>query len=120
MSWRERPTVLVAERELREATRARSFRISVVISAAALAAVIVIANLAGGDERSVDVVVAGPNAAEMEPALARLGDAVGIRFDTTTAPDDDAARAAVDDGDADVAVLTDGRGLVTEEPVDLS
>jgi ABC-2 type transport system permease protein len=120
VSWRERPTILVAERELREATRARSFRISVVISAAALAAVIVIANLAGDDERSVDVVVAGADAAEVAPAVVRVGDAVGIVFETTTVADDEAARAAVDDGDADVAVLTDGAALVTDEPVDLS
>jgi ABC-2 type transport system permease protein len=120
VSWRERSTVLVAERELREATRARSFRISVIISAAALAAVIIIANLTGDDERSVDVAVAGADAAEVAPAVARLGDSVGIRFDTTTVADDDAARAAVDDGDADVAVLSDGVALVTKEPVDLS
>ena len=37
----------------------------------------------------------------------------------TTAADDEAARAAVDDGDADVAVSADGTRLTTREPVDL-
>jgi ABC-2 type transport system permease protein len=119
--WRERATSLVAQREIREAMRARSFRISMVLSAAALAAIIIIAKVAGGgDDRSVDVVVADPGAAVAAPAVQQLGDTVGIRFDVTTAPDDAAARAAVADGDADVAVLAGGKGLTTDRPVDLT
>jgi ABC-2 type transport system permease protein len=121
MRWRERATSLVASREIREAMRARSFRISIILSAAALAAIIIIAKVAGGDnDRSVDVVVAGPAASETAPAIQQLGDTVGIRFDVTTAPDDSAARAAIADGDADVAVLTGGKGLTTDRPVDLT
>jgi ABC-2 type transport system permease protein len=121
MRWRERATSLVASREIREAMRARSFRISIILSAAALAVIIIIAKVAGGDnDRSVDVVVAGPAASETAPAIQQLGDTVGIRFDVTTAPDDAAARAAVADGDADVAVLAGGRGLTTDRPVDLT
>jgi ABC-2 type transport system permease protein len=121
MRWRERTTSLVASREIREAMRARSFRISIILSAAALAAIIIIAKVAGGDnDRSVDVVVAGPAANETAPAIQQLGDTVGIRFDVTTAPDDVAARAAVADGDADVAVLAGGNGLTTDRPVDLT
>jgi ABC-2 type transport system permease protein len=118
VTWRERATSLVANREIREAMRARSFRISMILSAAALAAIIIIAKVAGGDDdRSVDVVVAGPAAAA---AVQQLGDAVGIRFDVTTAPDDAAARAAVAEGDADIAVLAGGSGLTTDRPVDLT
>jgi ABC-2 type transport system permease protein len=121
MRWREQATPLVAEREIREAMRARSFRISMILSAVALAAIIVIAKVAGGDDdRSVDVVVAGPTAADAVPAIQQLGGTVGIRFDVTTAPDDAAARAAVGDGGADVAVLAGGEGLTTDRPVDLS
>jgi ABC-2 type transport system permease protein len=121
MRWRERATSLVAQREIREAMRARSFRISMILSAAALAAIIIVAKVAGGDDdRSVDVVVAGPAAAEAAPAIQQLGDTVGIRYDVTTAPDDAAARAAVADGDADVAVLAGGGGLTTDRPVDLT
>jgi ABC-2 type transport system permease protein len=121
MRWREQATPLVAEREIREAMRARSFRISMILSAVALAAIIVIAKIAGGDDdRSVDVVVAGPTAADAVPAIQQLGDTVGIRFDVTTASDDAAARAAVGAGGADVAVLAGGEGLTTDRPVDLS
>lgn len=121
MRWREQATPLVAEREIREAMRARSFRVSMILSAVALAAIIVIAKIAGGDDdRSVDVVVAGPTAADAVPPIQQLGDTVGIRFDVTTAPDDAAARAAVGDGGADVAVLAGGAGLTTDRPVDLS
>jgi ABC-2 type transport system permease protein len=121
MRWREQATPLVAEREIREAMRARSFRVSMILSAVALAAIIVIAKIAGGDDdRSVDVVVAGPTAADALPLIQQLGDTVGIRFDVTTAPDDAAARAAVGDGGADVAVLAGGAGLTTDRPVDLS
>ena len=121
MRLRERATSLVAQREIREAVRARSFRISIILSAAALAAIIIIAKVAGGnDERSVDVIVAGPSATETAPAIQQLGDTVGIRFDVTTAPDDAAARTAVRDGDADVAVLAGGNGLTTDRPVDLA
>ena len=117
----DRPIALVARREIREATRARSFRISVVLSAVALAAIIVIAHLAAGDdEKSVDIVVAGPDAAAEASRIEPLGTSVGIRFDVTTAPDDDAATAAVRADEADVAVLTDGAALATEDPVDLS
>jgi ABC-2 type transport system permease protein len=117
----DRPIALVAWREIREATRARSFRISVILSAVALAAIIVIAHLAGGGgERSVDVVVAGPDAATEAEEYGQLGDSVGIRFDVTTAADDTAASAAVSDGDADIAVLDGGTALATKEEVDLT
>jgi ABC-2 type transport system permease protein len=117
----ERPIALVARREIREATRARSFRVSIVLSAVALAAIIIIAHLASGDdERSVDVVVAGSNAATEAQEYGRLGDSVGIRFDVSTAGDDAAASAAVRDGDADIAVLDRGNALATKNEVDLA
>ena len=64
MADRDRPCWLVARREIVEATRATSFRVTLIISAVALAAIIVIANL--GERRAgstQDVVVAGPDAA---------------------------------------------------------
>jgi ABC-2 type transport system permease protein len=117
----DQPIALVARREIREATRARSFRVSIVLSAVALAAIIVIAHLAAGDdERSVDVVVAGPDSAAEATEYGRLGDSVGIRFDVTAAADDAEASAAVRDGTADVAVLEHGRALATKDEVDLT
>jgi ABC-2 type transport system permease protein len=68
----------------------------------------------------VDIVVAGPDAATEASRLEPLGASVGIRFDVTTAPDDDAATAAVSADQADVAVLAGGATLATEDPVDLT
>ena len=111
---RRRPTLLVAERELREATRQRSYRISLLLSIAALAVVIVIANLAGGgDDDPERVVVAGADGAQRVEPIEQLGTAIGIELEVTTAPDDAAAEAAVVDEHADVAVLADGSRLAT-------
>ena len=59
----DRPTALVALREIREATRATSFRVTLILSAVALAAIIVIANLGRDDDVSQRIVVSGPDAA---------------------------------------------------------
>ena len=115
----EQVTWLVARREIREATRTTSFRVSLAISAVALAAIIVLANLNGDDSPSRDVVVAGADAAERAAAIEQLDAAAGVAIEVRTVPDDDAARAAVDEGDADVAVSADGTRLTTREPVDL-
>ena len=115
----ERPTFLVARREFREATRATSFRVSLLISAAVLVAIIVIANLGGG-ESPERVVVAGPDAAARIEPIEQLGEAVGVGVEVTTASDDEAAAAAVRDGDADVAISADGSRLTTDEPLDLA
>jgi ABC-2 type transport system permease protein len=119
MTARDRPTWLVATREIAEATRTLSFRLTLVISALALAAIIVIANL-GSDEPSTEqVVVSGTDSAARAAAIERLGEAAGLRLAITTVDDDEAARTTVDDGDADVAVSADGTRLTTREPVDL-
>ena len=115
----ERPTWLVAKREIREATRATSFRVTLIISAVALAAIIVIANLGDDEPTTHDVVVAGADADDRAATIEEVAGAAGIGVDVTTAADDDAARAAVDDGDADVAVSADNSRLTTREPVDL-
>ena len=119
MSLRSSPTYLVAAREVREATKTKAFRISLVVSAAVLAAIIVIANLGSDEPSRQTVVVAGADAGQRADGIERLGAAAGIALDVETAPDDSVARAAVDDGDADVAIAADGATLTTREPVDL-
>jgi ABC-2 type transport system permease protein len=119
MAARERPMWLVARREIVEALRTTSFRLTLAISAIALAAIIVIANLGDDGPSTQDVVVAGADADARVDGLERLGAAAGLTLDVTAAPDDAAARALVDDGDADVAVSSDGTRLTTREPVDL-
>lgn len=120
MKLAERPTTLVALREIREATRAMSFRVTLILSAVALAAIIVIANLGSDGDDAERIVVAGPDAATRVEPIEQLGVAIGIDLDVTTAPDDDAATAAVADGDADVAISADGTRLTTEEELDLT
>lgn len=120
MKLAERPTTLVALREIREATRAMSFRVTLILSAVALAAIIVIANLGSDGDDAERIVVAGPDAATRVEPIGQLGVAIGIDLDVTTAPDDDAATAAVADGDADVAISADGTRLTTEEELDLT
>ncbi len=108
MSGRERPVWLVAKREIREATRANAFKVTLIISAVALAAIIVIANLGGGGTDTQDVVVAGPDSSGRVTGIQQLGTAAGIDVRVSAVPDDATARAAVDDEQADVAVSADG------------
>lgn len=119
MSTRERPTWLVAKREIVEATRTTSFRLTLLISAVALAAIIVIGNLGDDGPTTQDVVVVG-GSGETTAGIADLASVSGLTVDVTTAPDDDVARTLLEDGDADVVVAADGRRLTTLEPVDLT
>jgi len=118
MSDRERPVWLVAKREIREATRATAFKVTLIISAVALAAIIIVANLGGSGTDTEDVVVAGPDAASRVEGIQQLGAAAGVVVRVTTVPDDATARAAVDDEQADVAVSADATQLTTRTPVD--
>jgi len=117
--WREHPTVLVASREITEGFRSRGTKIMLALSAVAVIAIVVIARLAsdsGGSTTDL-VVVGAPDSSELA-AFEALGDAAGTRIEATAADTDAAARAAVSDGDADVALLADGEALLTEEPVE--
>ncbi len=120
MSWRDRPIFLVARREVRDALAAKSFRITLAISAIALVALIVIANLAGGESDPRRIVIWGDDRGDAIATIERLGTGVGIPLEVTAVADDAAATAAVGDGDADIAVSAAGDRLVTDRPVDLS
>jgi ABC-2 type transport system permease protein len=115
----DRPTWLIATREIREATRSVSFKVTLVISALALAAIIVIANLGDDEPSTQDVVVAGADADTWVESIAAVAESAGVRVEVTTAPDDEAARTLLDDEDADLVVSADGRRLTTRTPVDL-
>jgi ABC-2 type transport system permease protein len=116
----ERASWLVAKREIREATRATAYRVSVLLSALALVAIIVIANLGKGGSEPTDVVVAGPTDAARVDSFEALSRQAGLNVAVTTAPDDAAATAKVEDGTADVAVSSDGTVITTRKPVDLA
>ncbi len=116
----DRPIWLVARRELVEAARATSYRVSMILSAAALAVIIVVANLGDNGPDTQDVVLAGPDAAARVDAVEGLARGAGLHVAAFTAATDAAARALVDSGDADVAISADGSTLTTRRPVDLS
>lgn len=121
MTTLDTPMALVAKREITEAFRARSTRILLAISAIAVAAIVVIAHFAAGDDDTprTDLAVVGQPTASETDAYQALGDALGTDLVVTAYPDDDAARAAVTDG-ADLAILDGGTTLLTEDPIDLT
>ena len=118
----DRPTILVARREVGDALASKSFRITLVISAVALVALIVIANLGGGGGSDPKRIAVGgdDDPGRVVAAIERLGAGVGVQLEVTTVADDATASAMVGGGDADVAVAADGSRVVTDRPVDLS
>jgi ABC-2 type transport system permease protein len=113
------PVVLVARREIIEGTRSKGFWILLAISAVAVAAVMVIVNLAGGsDTPTIDVAVVGQPSDAGSERYDDIGSAVGVHLDVTAVDDDGEARAAVDAGDADLAVLAGGSAIVVDESID--
>ena len=104
----DRPVALVAKREVTEGVRSKGFWIMLGISVVAVAAILIIANLADGSSTpTIAVAVVGQPSAAETARFAEIGSAVGVDIDVIPVEDDAAARAAVDDGDADLAVLAD-------------
>jgi len=119
---REHPIALVAAREVRESFRQRSTKVFLGLSMIAVVAVIVIAHFASSSSDSTaTLVVAGPLTAEREASFEAAGSALGTRLTVSSVADDTAAREAVADGDADVAILGAAGSwtLLTDDPVDL-
>ena len=75
-------TWLVALREVREATRTDSFRITLAISVVALAVIIVIANLGNDDDDPERVASSAPTPAPA--AIEDIGEAIGVDVAVTT------------------------------------
>jgi ABC-2 type transport system permease protein len=115
----ERSVALVAKREVAEGLRAKGFWIVLAVSVAAVAGLILIFHFAGQSSESVTTLaVVGDAPGPDTERLDQVGDAIGTRIETVTVPDNEAARAAVGAGDADVAILDGAAVLVTDEPVD--
>jgi len=117
----DRSTMLVAKREVAEGFRSKAVKITLAVSALAVAGLIVIFHFAAGssDTSTTTVAVVGDAATADDDSLAAVGEAVGTTIEVTPVADDRAARAALENSDADVAVLGDGAGLLTDEFVDL-
>lgn len=120
MNFFDTPTGIIAKREIAEGLRAKSTRILLAISVVAVAGLVIVANLASGDdgpENTTIAVASEPAAAELD-SLRAIGSAVGTEVTVSALGDDDAARQAVADGDADLAILDDGATLLTDEPIE--
>ena len=105
---------LVVRREITTRIRERSFLISTLITLLLIAGVVVVPTLfnRGGDEVTVGLVGA---AGTVEPALQQAAPAAGVTLTVRRYGDEAAARAAIEDGDADAVFLSADRVLVDEE-----
>lgn len=105
---------LVARRELRQQLRSKGFLISTVVSALAIAAFILVPSLLDSDsEYRVDVVDAPGFAATLED----LAEQAEVEL-STNETDEEQARRAVEEGDADAAVLGGSTVLTEGSPAD--
>jgi ABC-2 type transport system permease protein len=103
---------VIARREILERGRDRSTAISTLVTIVILAAIVVIpAALGLGDDPKVDVAASGQRSAGLADAARTQQEPFGVRITVQRVGDDRAATQAVDDGDADVAVLRDGTAL---------
>jgi ABC-2 type transport system permease protein len=103
---------LVADREIRQRLRGRSFYVSTALMVAAvLAAAVLYRVLADDDPASATLAVTGPAPAGLDEALVASGSAHDVEITTESFETPDGARAALADGDVD-AVLDAGRRTV--------
>jgi ABC-2 type transport system permease protein len=115
----DRPVYLVARREISEGFRSKGFWILLAISVVAVAGIIIIADLAGStSESSIDLAVVGEPAPAAVDRYDQIGSAIGTDIDVETVEDDTAARAAVGEGVADLALLDGAATIVVDEPID--
>jgi ABC-2 type transport system permease protein len=101
---------LVARREMRERSRSRAFRISVIVMIVVVLAVIIVPALIAGGSKTRDVGITGATPAALPAAVRAQGEVVGInprihRYDSRST-----AERAVRSGDVDV-VIVDARRL---------
>lgn len=107
---------LVAMREVRERVRSRVFRITTLVSAAIVAALIVVPTL-NDDPTTYDVGLVGRTDPAIRASVDTIGVFVGARIRIHDLDTPDAARARLRSGELDVA-LVDGRRIVVNDPVD--
>ncbi|MGH8960580.1 MAG: ABC transporter permease [Jatrophihabitantaceae bacterium] len=107
---------LVAEREVRERTRGRVFRIGTVIILLAVAAAIVIPTLHHSSKSAERVGVVGTMPAPMRETIVALGPRLGTTVQVTAEPDLSAAEHELESGRIDVAVVDARRLIVKTAP----
>ena len=110
---------LVARREIVERFRERSLWVSTGITVAVLAGVLVLPNALGfGGATKGTVAAAGPRSVAVAGAAKARQRAFDVDLTVRRVTADAAARQLVRDGDADVAVLADGRALLVAHDAD--
>jgi ABC-2 type transport system permease protein len=105
---------LVLRREITTRVRERSFLISTAVTLIIIAAVVVVPTLFNSDDHDITVGVVG-DTATVQPALQQAATVQGATLTVRRFPDESAARAAVDSGDADAVFLGTDRVLVDKE-----
>ena len=113
-----RAIALVARREITQRTRERSFLVSTVFTLVILAAIVVLPNLLGLDENSQTVAVASPQGERVARAAGPESRALGVDLSVERVASEQLARAMVEDGDADAALVGDGPTIVVQDEVD--
>jgi ABC-2 type transport system permease protein len=109
---------LVAAREVRQRVRGRVFRVATLLILAGVAAAVVIPTVSRGKAHPRQVVgVLGTTAPSTQSAIVSTGTRIGTAVDVVAEPDLDAARAAMQSGRIDVA-LVDGDQLVVKNAID--
>jgi len=109
---RYRAIYLTARREIRERARSRAFVASTVIQVAVVLAIVAIAALTSGDEDTFTIGVAGAQDREIAEAAAVDVSAYGAELKIEPVAGEAAARAAVDGGELEGAVV--GGTLITD------
>lgn len=105
---------LVAAREVGERIRDKNFIISSVFILVILIGVLGLQVALGASDDRTRVGVVG-DVAQLQPALEAQGTAIDAVVEVVELDDEAAARAAIEDGDVDGVLLTDGPELLVEQ-----
>jgi ABC-2 type transport system permease protein len=109
---------LVVRREWNQRVRSNAFRISTLIAAAIVVAIIISPQLLGGNVKpSRTVALVGRTSPELPTMIATIGDQLGLEVSTQRAADRGDADAALRAGDVNV-VLVDQRAVVWKAEAD--
>ncbi len=110
---------LVAGREIGERLRAKSFYALTGLLVVAILALGALSQLAGDDgPAAVDVGITGPVSAELEQSILQTAELFERGAEVTSFDDGDAARAALEDDDIDVAVIAEENQAVFADAID--
>jgi len=97
---------LVARREIVQRLRGKAWYVSTAVAVIVVLAVGIIARFVNIDQTvRADVAVTADAPASLSSAIAQIGAATDVEIEVLPVTDDRAARAALDDGDADVAII---------------